>query len=207
MSQQQQRVALVTSTERVRTPDLAAHIGERTRIMGWLRSVRALGSISFLIVRDGWGEAQAVATSAAELAPLTEAGAAVESVVAISGLVAAAPQAPGGVELREISIEVISPVREALPVTLSKREVKANIGAQLDHAVTTNRHPRRRAAFRLAASAMAGFRETLSARGFTEIQTPKIVFGATEGGANVFADPILRPAQPISRRVRSSTSR
>jgi nondiscriminating aspartyl-tRNA synthetase len=148
--------------------------------------VRKLGAISFLIVRDGWGEAQAVAASAAELAPLTEAGAAVESVVAISGIVTAAPQAPGGVELRAITVEVITPVREAPPVTLSKRELKASLGAQLDHAVVTNRHPRRRAAFRLAASAMAGFRETLRARGFTEIQTPKLVAAATEGGANVF---------------------
>lgn len=174
------------AAERVRAPELAAHVGERVRVMGWLRSVRTLGAISFLIVRDGWGEAQAVAESAAELAPLAASGAAAESVVAISGTVAAAPQAPGGVELRAISVEVITPVREAPPVTLSKREVKASLGAQLDHAVVTNRHPRRRAAFRLAASAMAGFRETLTARGFTEIQTPKLVSAATEGGANVF---------------------
>jgi nondiscriminating aspartyl-tRNA synthetase len=173
--------------ERVRSSELAAHIGEQARVMGWLRSVRKLGAITFLIVRDGWGEAQAVAASAAELAPLSEAGAAVESVVAISGVVTAAPQAPGGAELRALSVEVITPVREALPVTLSKREVKASLTTLLDEAVVTNRHPQRRAAFRLAASAMAGFRETLSARGFTEIQTPKLVAAATEGGANVFA--------------------
>ncbi|HEX8732677.1 MAG TPA: aspartate--tRNA(Asn) ligase [Ktedonobacterales bacterium] len=178
--------ALAEATPRVRAPELAAHIGERARVMGWLRSVRALGAITFLIVRDGWGEAQAVATSAAELAPLAEAGAGAESVVAVSGLVAAAPQAPGGVELRQISLEVITPVRAALPITISKREIKASMAAQLDHAITVNRHPRRRAAFRLAAAAIRGYRETLTALGFTEIQTPKLVFSATEGGANVF---------------------
>src|SRR5487761_2777764 len=172
--------------ERTRTTALAAHIGEQVRIEGWLRSMRRLGAISFLIMRDGWGEAQAIAASAEELAPLDEAAASVESVVAITGIVASAPQAPGGVELHDIVIEVITPVREAPPITLSKREVKASLTAQLDTAVVTNRHPRRRAAFRMAASAMAGFRETLSARGFTEIQTPKLVFAATEGGANVF---------------------
>jgi nondiscriminating aspartyl-tRNA synthetase len=42
---------------------------------------------------------------------------------------------------------------------------------------------------------MAGFRETLAARGFTEIQTPKIVAAATESGANVFRiDYFGRPA-------------
>ena len=171
---------------RVRTTELAAHIGERAQVMGWLRSVRRLGAITFLIVRDGWGEAQAVAAHAEELAALTEAGAAVESVVAISGTISAAPQAPAGVELRELSVEVITPVREAPPVTLSKRELKASMGVLLDHAVVTNRHPRRRAAFRLASSAMAGFRASLRERGFTEVQTPKLVSAATEGGANVF---------------------
>ncbi|HET9110112.1 MAG TPA: aspartate--tRNA(Asn) ligase [Ktedonobacterales bacterium] len=186
MAQIHQGTETTPDVVRVRTSDLAAHIGERAHVKGWLRGARRLGAISFLIVRDGWGEAQAVAESAAELAPLSDAGAGVESVVAITGTITAAPQAPGGVELRDISVEVITPVREAPPVTLSKRELKAGIGAQLDHAVLTNRHPQRRAAFQLAASAMAGFRETLTARSFTEIQTPKLVAAATEGGANVF---------------------
>ena len=42
---------------------------------------------------------------------------------------------------------------------------------------------------------MEGFRSTLTARGFTEIQTPKIVAAATESGANVFKlDYFGRPA-------------
>lgn len=42
---------------------------------------------------------------------------------------------------------------------------------------------------------MAGFRNTLRGQGFTEIQTPKIVESATEGGANVFKlDYFGRPA-------------
>jgi len=61
--------------------------------------------------------------------------------------------------------------------------------------VVANRHPQRRAIFRLAAGAMAGFRATLNTRGFTEIQTPKIVASATEGGSNVFKiDYFGRPA-------------
>src|SRR5438034_3936662 len=42
---------------------------------------------------------------------------------------------------------------------------------------------------------MEGFRATLRARQFVEIQTPKIVGSATEGGANVFrVDYFGRPA-------------
>ncbi|TMD65612.1 MAG: aspartate--tRNA(Asn) ligase, partial [Chloroflexi bacterium] len=83
-------------------------------------------------------------------------------------------------------IEVITPVTEVPPVPLNKRKITASIGTLLDHAVVTNRHPARRAVLRLGAGVMDGFRSTLNERGFTEIQTPKIVAAATESGANVF---------------------
>ena len=172
--------------ERIRTIEVGAHIGERVRLQGWLHALRRLGGVSFVILRDGWGTAQAVADSEAELTPLTAAGAGVESVVAVEGMVVKAPQAPGGFELRQPRIELLVPVREAPPVALNKRELKAALNTQLDHAVVANRHPARRALLRLGSAAIAGFRETLDPLGFTEIQTPKIVAAATESGANVF---------------------
>ncbi|HKV83903.1 MAG TPA: aspartate--tRNA(Asn) ligase [Ktedonobacterales bacterium] len=170
-----------------RTTELERHAGERVQVRGWLHAVRRLGGVSFLIIRDGAGLAQAVATTPDELAPLTESGAGAESVIAVEGRVERAEQAPGGYELREPAITVISPVTEAPPVTLNKRELKASVTTTLDHAVVANRHPTRRAILRLGAGVMAGFRASLDARGFTEIQTPKLVASATESGANVFA--------------------
>src|SRR5690348_13256856 len=181
--------------ERIRTVEIGGHVGERVRVAGHLHALRKMGGVSFLVVRDGWGMAQAVADGEAALAPLAESGAGVESVVAVEGVVMEAPQAPGGVELREPRVEVLVPVTEAPPVALNKRELKAGLTTILDEAVVANRHPARRALLRLGAGAMAGFRATLTARGFTEIQTPKIVAAATESGANVFAlDYFGRPA-------------
>jgi nondiscriminating aspartyl-tRNA synthetase len=101
--------------------------------------------------------------------------------------VTASPHAPGGFELLEPRIEVITPVTEPLPVLIGKRQVQAGLANLLDHAVTVNRHPQRRAVFRLGAGVMAAFRGYLAGQGFTEIQTPKLVASATESGANVFA--------------------
>jgi nondiscriminating aspartyl-tRNA synthetase len=57
------------------------------------------------------------------------------------------------------------------------------------------RHPARRAAWELAAASLAGFRAALDERGFTEVQTPKLVSSATESGATVFGvDYFGRPA-------------
>ncbi|HLI68670.1 MAG TPA: aspartate--tRNA(Asn) ligase, partial [Ktedonobacteraceae bacterium] len=181
--------------ERLRTTELAAHVGERVRVSGWLNTIRRLGGISFLVIRDGWGIVQAVAEQEADLVPLTEAGAGVESVISVEGTVTSSPQAPGGLELQAIVVEVIVPVKEPPPLTLSKREIKAAQPTLLDHAVVGNRHVMRRAVLRLGAAIMTGFRRTLNDQGFTEIQTPKIVASATESGANVFKlDYFGRPA-------------
>ncbi len=172
--------------QRIRTTEVRAHQGERVAVAGWLHSLRRLGALNFLIIRDGWGTVQAVAESEAELAPLLAERAGVETVLMVEGRVLSNEQAPGGFELHELSIKIVSPVTEAPPLTLSKRAIKAGLGTILDHAVVANRHPERRAILRLGAGIMAGFRAELGARGFTEIQTPKIVAAATESGANVF---------------------
>jgi nondiscriminating aspartyl-tRNA synthetase len=181
--------------ERVYTTDVKTHVGQRIRVAGWLQSHRQLGSINFLVIRDGWGTIQAVAETEDEIRPIVESQSSVESVIAVEGVVLAVAQAPGGVELHDLHIEIITSVQEPPPIPLNKRKISANIGTILDHAAVVNRHPARRAILRLGAGAMLGFRETLIRRSFTEIQSPKIVAAATESGANVFKlDYFGRPA-------------
>lgn len=72
--------------ERTRTTELVGAVGERVRLTGWLHALRRLGGVTFVILRDGWGMAQVVSENEAELAPLTEADAGPESVVAVEGL-------------------------------------------------------------------------------------------------------------------------
>jgi nondiscriminating aspartyl-tRNA synthetase len=145
-----------------------------------------MGGISFLVIRDGWGTIQAVAETETELNQLFERELSVESMVSVEGLVVSMPQAPGGIELHNLNAEVITSVTDIPPISLNKRKITANINTLLDHAAITNRNLERRAILRLSAGAMAAFRSILTARDFTEIQTPKIVASATESGANVF---------------------
>lgn len=170
--------------QRIYTTEIAAHVGERVRLAGWLHTLRRLGGINFLVLADGRGMAQCVVDAPQALAGLD--GLLPETVLAVEGVVVAEPQAPGGFELRAPAFEILSPVRDGLPFPLNKPEVKAGLPVFLDHAVIGLRHPAKRALFRLSAGVMAGFRATLNGLGFTEIQTPKLVAAATEGGANVF---------------------
>src|SRR5204863_1258199 len=70
-----------------------------------------------------------------------------------------------------------------------------SLPVRLDSAPVSLRHPLVRERFRKAARATAAFRLTLEQLDFTEIQSPKLVGAATEGGANVFrVDYFGRPA-------------
>ena len=179
--------------ERIRTTEVATCIGQRVRVSGWLHSLRHLGGVTFLVIRDGWGLMQAVTENESELTPLEGCG--VESIVTVEGTVIAESQAPGGVELHELAIIVISAINTQPPIALNKRKLTAAPATLLDHGPVTNRHPLRRATLRLATGVMHGFRDILTSRHFAEIQTPKIVAAATESGANVFQlDYFGRPA-------------
>ncbi|MFC7546234.1 aspartate--tRNA(Asn) ligase [Plantactinospora sp. GCM10030261] len=179
--------------QRLLSSHLPARTGATVRIAGWVHRRRLLKSVAFLIVRDAAGLAQVVVTDPAvraELERLTE-----ETVVEVTGALVANPAAPSGVELVDPVIRALGPVATPPPFDLYRPELTATLPTQLDHAAVALRHPRRSAALRAGAAAVAGFRATLDRRDFVEIQTPKIVGSATETGANVFAlDYFGRPA-------------
>jgi nondiscriminating aspartyl-tRNA synthetase len=169
---------------RILSRDLPARVGETVRIAGWLHRRRPLKSVTFLIVRDAAGLAQAVVTdpaTRAAVARLTE-----ETVLEVVGEVAANPSAPAGVELTAPAVRVIGAPAEPPPFDLYRPVLAASLPTQLDHAPLSLRHARRATALRVAAAATAGFRATLDAAGFVEVFTPKVVASATESGANVF---------------------
>jgi nondiscriminating aspartyl-tRNA synthetase len=170
--------------ERTWSIQIGARVGERVRLAGWLHRLRQLSGLSFLILRDGKGLAQIVVEDPALIAQLSRLP--VETVLAVEGLVVAEAQAPGGVEIHQPAVEILAEAAEPPPFDLYRPILKAQLPTILDHAPLALRHPRQRALFRLAAASMAGFRAALQARDFVEIQTPKIVGAATEGGANVF---------------------
>lgn len=174
----------VREVARIKTTELAEHVGERVTLAGWVHHQRQLAQVSFLLLRDAAGIAQVVVdadvdrAAAAALLP--------EAVVEIDASVVASSQAPGGFELHEPVFTVLANPSEAPPFEMRRPELQASLPSLLDHAAVALRHPRVRAAMSISAASMAGFRSTLDGLGFTEIQTPKIVGTATESGANVF---------------------
>jgi nondiscriminating aspartyl-tRNA synthetase len=174
----------VVTPARSLSAELQDRTGEVVTLQGWLHHFRRLSNVSFLLLRDRTGVAQIVIDdpdTAERLSLLQH-----ESVLTVNGTVTAEPQAPGGVEIKQPTVTVVSEALEEPPIELYKPTIRAQLPTLLDYAPVTLRHPRRRAYFRLTHAALIGYRSVLVDAGFTEIQTPKLVAAATEGGANVF---------------------
>lgn len=168
---------------RILAGDLATRpAGETVRLQGWVHRYRALSAVDFLVLRDRGGLAQVVIREDATRArPWPE-----ETVVEVVGITSTNPSAPGGVEIVRASVTPLSEPAATPPIPLWRPDIGATLPTLLDHAPVTWRHPRRRAAWEIAAASLAGFRRALDSTGFTEIQTPSLVSSATESGANVF---------------------
>jgi nondiscriminating aspartyl-tRNA synthetase len=179
--------------KRTLTGDVRLRVGERVQLAGWLHHQRRLARLTFVLLRDRAGLAQVVVEDPAVVEQV--AGWLPETVLEVEATVAESEQAPGGVELRDPAFTVLAEPAEQPPIELRRPELKESLPTILDHAPVALRHPRRRDAFRLAAASVRGFRAALDRLGFVEIQSPKIVASATEGGSNVFTvDYFGRPA-------------
>lgn len=169
------------TTPRVLARELPQHIGSTATLQGWVHTCRHMGALAFVVLRDRSGLCQVVLEGELAARDLPE-----ESVVTLSGPVAAEPRAPGGCELRATALTVLAPPTRTPPFELGKKEVKAGLETLLEHRAYGLRHPKQNAVLKVAAEQVHAFREYLRGQGFTEIRTPKIVATGTEGGANLF---------------------
>jgi len=164
------------------------HATGPVRLQGWVHRRRELAKITFLVVRDRSGLAQVVLPAGEQVPPE-------ETAVEVTGTATASPRAPGGVEVTDAHITALGEPAATPVVELWRPVLDAGLPVLLDNAATTWRHPAQRAKWELAAASLRGFRDSLDARGFTEVQSPKLVESATESGAHVFTvDYFGRPA-------------
>jgi len=166
--------------------ELPLHLGQEVTLAGWLHNLRDMKNFGFAILRDRTGLAQVV-LEAAHLEQLK--GLQLETVIKVQGVVkekkSKNPNAKE-VEVQCVSLEILSPVNDALPVEIAKPDVDANLDTLLDNRVITLRHPKQRAIFRVQDSLVRGYRSYMHAQGFTEIYFPVLGGAASEGGAEFF---------------------
>lgn len=173
-------------TERTLIRDIKDHAGARVRISGWLHKKRLLGGLNFIVVRDRSGVAQALVAERDEVEKLRALQ--LGTVLHLSGTVKLDERAPGGAELHEVSLEVEVPVLDQSPVEIDKPldHRPDTLDTLFEYRVVGLRNPREQAVFRVQAAVKDALRTHLKSQEFVEFNSPKLLPGATEGGAEVF---------------------
>jgi nondiscriminating aspartyl-tRNA synthetase len=172
--------------ERVLSKDVAGQSGKEVLIQGWLHKKRLLGGLNFLLVRDRAGVTQVVVEDAAEVEKLR--GMQIGTVLTITGQVHQEERAPGGAEIRQPKITVDVPVTDESPIEIDKplSHKPDNLDTLFDNRHIGLRSPQEQKVFKIRAALLRNIRDFLYKKDFTEINTPKLLAGATEGGAEVF---------------------
>lgn len=161
-------------------------VGKQITIEGWVHKKRLLGGITFINVRDRHGLVQVVVEDKDEVEKLR--GLQIGTVLRVQGTVVEEPRAPGGAELHDPRLEVLVPVTDEPPIEIDKPipHKAENLDTLFEHRALNLRNLQEQKIFRIRASLLRYLREFLTDHDFVEIQTPKLLAGATEGGAEVF---------------------
>lgn len=169
--------------KRVYTADVSAFENKKVLLLGWVHKIRSLGGVNFIILRDKKGIIQVVADASLKdvIKDLT-----LESVIKVLGVVKKEPRAINGYEVEAQSIEIISLAKFDLPIEINKTDIPANLDVILDHRPISLRNLKQRIIFSIQAEIAEAFRKFFLSKDFVEIFPPAIVFGGTEGGAELF---------------------
>ena len=171
--------------KRILASELKEHAGQKVMMQGWVHRIRRLGQVTFMILRDRSGMAQVVV----EGDQISSDKLANESVIQMAGSVRLDHRAQGGAELQASALKIITQPVESPPLAVNSKDIYSTVRLDtiLKHRAISLRNPKIRAVFRVQAEIIAAFRDFLTDRDFTEINTPKIVSCATEGGAELFS--------------------
>lgn len=168
--------------ERINIENLNNHLGKKVLIKGWVHRIRKLKAITFVILRDRTGMVQCVLDNTLiDLGILK-----LESVISIEGEVKEGNNTLNSYEVIIEKLDILSEVKEELPIEINKKELEVNLDTMLNHRVLSLRQEKKNAIFKIQGLVAQGFREFLIKEGFTEIFTPKIVAEGAEGGTEMF---------------------
>ena len=157
--------------------------GQNVLFGGWVVDLRKLGKMAFLTVRDVTGMCQVIVKG--DSMTLLE-GLNRQSVVRISGKVQASKAKDFDFEVSAIEIQILAKAEYPLPIDPIGR-LESDIDNRLNSRALDMRNQKTASIFKLRSQVLASIRETLIKRKFIEINTPKIIGSASEGGADLFS--------------------
>jgi nondiscriminating aspartyl-tRNA synthetase len=167
--------------------ELLSNKEKKVVIAGWVENVKELPNLRFVILRDPTGLAQVTLSkreSSPELLQLTE-KLNLQDVIAVEAIVPEKQIAKIGPEVKPISIQPLNRSETPLPIDMTGTS-ETQLDVRLDWRVLDLRNPRNLAIIRIESKFMEAAEEYLRMHDVTQVATPAILGGASEGGSEVF---------------------
>ena len=159
------------------------YAGKEVRVAGWINSVRKLGGLTFVTLRDETGIVQIITEDADMFKGITR-----ESTVTITGTVKLRTEdminpnmKTGKIEILASSVEVLGECASILPFEINRSREEANEETRLKYRYLDLRNPKVHDNMVFRFKVIDYIRSLMKSMNFTEISTPIITTSSPEG--------------------------
>ena len=165
------------------------NVNEKVKLAGWINSVRNLGGLTFVTLRDHYGITQLIMDSAEVPAK--------ESVISVFGTVikreSPNPKMPtGDIEIKVESMEILGACNKTLPFEIATAEdTKEEL--RLKYRYLDLRNPNNHERIVLRSKLMQYIRNYMHSHEFLEVQTPILTSSSPEGARDFLVPSRLNP--------------
>lgn len=169
-----------------------ADAGKVVKLAGWVDSIRALGGLTFLVLRDKYGKTQVILNK--EFMPLGK-----EDVISVEGKVVEresknANMPTGEIEVVADSIVMLGKCTEQLPFEIKNSESVAE-DIRLKYRYLDLRADYNQKMLKLRSDLLLFVREYMNSQNFMEVQTPILTASSPEGARDYLVPSRLNPGK------------
>jgi len=172
------------------------NVGEEVKLSGWVQTIRNLGGMKFIDLRDEKGITQIVVSADIELKDVVT-----ECVILVEGKVIErsnknAKIATGDIEIEAKNIEILGTCKNVLPFEInSEKAGEAREDLRLEYRFLDLRNTKLHNTILLRSEIMKTLRNKMDELGFTEIQTPILANSSPEGARDFLVPSRLHPGE------------
>lgn len=164
--------------------ELPKLIGTSVKVQGWLNTLRSLGKLHFLIVRDRSGLLQVVIEEKEEYKKIAHMQPG--TVLSIEGSVVAS-SCESGCEIVQPKISIDVPIDAPAPIEYYKPKIPSDLEFILDHRPISLRNREIAAVFKIQAAIAHSYRLFMhDTIGAVEYFAPNLIGASSEGGSEFF---------------------
>ena len=171
-------------------------VGKTVKLAGWVQTIRNLGAMKFIDLRDEDGITQVVVSAEMDLKDIVT-----ECAIGVTGTVIERASKnnkipTGDIEIEAKEIEILGKCKNVLPFEInSEKTGEAREDLRLEYRFLDLRNNKLHQTIKLRSEIMKTLRSKMDELGFTEIQTPILANSSPEGARDFLVPSRIHPGE------------